>query len=113
MDDQIKLADIKRAVAKKYNLTVAQLISGARPDYIAHPRQVAMYLAKKLLGLSYPDLGPPFGGRDHTTVMYGAQRVAWLIGDETFHEPKYKKVERGSDAMLKQEVGELMQSLQA
>ena len=45
---------------------------------IARPRQVAMYLAKKLTPRSLPEIGRRFGGRDHTTVMHAVKRIEEL-----------------------------------
>jgi len=45
---------------------------------VARPRQVAMYLAKKLTPRSLPEIGRRFGGRDHTTVMHAVKRIEEL-----------------------------------
>ena len=51
------------------------MFSARRSRDIARPRQVAMYLAKNLTSLSYPEIGRQFGGRDHTTVMHAVKTV--------------------------------------
>ncbi|MGH6978841.1 MAG: helix-turn-helix domain-containing protein [Brevundimonas sp.] len=77
--DQI-LANID-GVALRYGLRAADLISPARDRHIAYPRHEAMSVVKERWGLSFPKIGALFGGRDHTTVLYGIQshenRAAW------------------------------------
>jgi chromosomal replication initiator protein len=51
------------------------LKSEARPNYIAHPRQVAMYLARTLTRHSLQSIGFAFGGRDHGTVIHACKAV--------------------------------------
>jgi chromosomal replication initiator protein len=61
-------------------ISVADMYSKKRPASIAHPRQVAMYLAKEMTKKSLPEIGELFGGRDHTTVLHAVRKVA---GDRT------------------------------
>lgn len=67
---------IQKVVAEFYKIKVADMYSKRRPANIAHPRQVAMYLAKELTQKSFPDIGELFGGRDHTTVLHAVRKVA-------------------------------------
>ena len=46
-----------------------------RSKAIAYPRQIAMYLARKLTDFSLPEIGEQFGGRDHTTVMHAFDKI--------------------------------------
>jgi len=54
------------------------LIGGRKHKTIAQPRQVAMYLSRKLTGSSFPDIAKKFGKRDHTTVMYAVKKMETL-----------------------------------
>ncbi|MBQ9931935.1 MAG: chromosomal replication initiator protein DnaA [Firmicutes bacterium] len=67
---------IKKQVAKHYGIKVADLDSSKRSRDIAYPRQIAMYLCREMTGLSYPNIGEAFGGRDHTTVMHACEKIA-------------------------------------
>ncbi len=78
---RITVAQIQRTVAEEYRMTVKQLLERTRRHAIAHPRQVAMYLATKLAGASLPDIGRRFGDFDHTTVMYARDRVQALLDE--------------------------------
>jgi len=66
---------IQEAVANYYSITVEDMKSAKRNREVAVPRQVAMYLTREMLGLSLPQIGEAFGGRDHTTVMYACQKI--------------------------------------
>ncbi len=73
---QISVENIQKTVADFYKIKVADMYSKKRPASIAHPRQVAMYLAKELTKKSLPEIGDLFGGRDHTTVLHAVRKVA-------------------------------------
>jgi chromosomal replication initiator protein len=77
---QISVENIQKTVADFYKIKVADMYSKKRPASIAHPRQVAMYLAKEMTKKSLPEIGELFGGRDHTTVLHAVRKVA---GDRT------------------------------
>ena len=81
-DRRITIDEIQRKTADYYGLKLADLLSPRRAREVARPRQVAMYLAKKLTPRSLPEIGRRFGGRDHTTVMHGVKRIEELrLGD--------------------------------
>jgi chromosomal replication initiator protein len=71
----ITIEGIQRIVAEYFGLTYKDLRGKRRTKAVAFPRQVAMYLARDLTEFSTTELGSEFGGRDHTTVMHGCQRV--------------------------------------
>lgn len=73
---------IQRAVCEEFGLTLNDMVSKRRARAIARPRQVAMYLSKKLTKRSLPDIGRRFGGRDHTTVMHAVKRIETLRADD-------------------------------
>ena len=68
-------AEIIKAVARHYDLKIAEIKSKNNSRQIVIPRQVAMYLCKKLTDLSYPDIGKLFGDKHHSTVMYSVETV--------------------------------------
>ena len=65
---------IQKVVAERFNTTLKDLLGKRRTQNIAFPRQVAMYLCRRLTTCSYPEIGVLFGGRDHSTVIH-ANRV--------------------------------------
>jgi chromosomal replication initiator protein len=63
------------------------MFSARRSRAVARPRQVAMYIAKRLTSKSLPEIGRKFGGKDHTTVMHAVKRVEELtVEDKDFAE---------------------------
>lgn len=72
---KLTIDEIQRKVAEHYKLRMSDLLSARRARDVARPRQVAMYLAKKLTPRSLPEIGRRFGGRDHTTVMHAVKRI--------------------------------------
>ncbi len=71
----LSILDVQKVVCSYYHLRLDDLVSRSRQKDIAYPRQVAMYLARKLTGLSLPKIGKEFGGRDHTTVLYAYDKI--------------------------------------
>ena len=67
--------DIIKFVARHYGLKVSEIKSKNNSKHIAFPRQVAMYLCKKLTDLSYPDIGKNFNNKHHSTVMYSVDKI--------------------------------------
>ena len=76
---QISVDVIQKRVAAHYGVRVSEMFSARRARNIARPRQIAMYLAKNLTSLSYPEIGRQFGGRDHTTVMHAVKTIENLM----------------------------------
>lgn len=70
---------IQQVVADYYQIEPSDLKSPRRPKNLAYPRQVAMYLCKKHLNLSFPDIGRRFGGKDHTTVIHAVKKITSLL----------------------------------
>jgi chromosomal replication initiator protein len=74
---------IKECTGKYYNVTVEEINSKKRTKTIAYARQVSMYLTKELTELSYPKVGESFGGRDHSTVIHGCDKIKKEIEENT------------------------------
>jgi chromosomal replication initiator protein len=78
----ITLEEIQKKVTEYYNLRTADMHSARRTKTIARPRQIAMYLSKKLTTRSFPEIGKSFGGRDHTTVMHAVKTIEKLLSTD-------------------------------
>jgi len=72
----ITVPHIQQVVATHFGVTPADLAGRKRTQGIVMPRQIAMYLSRKLLDVSLPDVGKFFGGRDHSTVIHSCEKIA-------------------------------------
>lgn len=78
----LNLDIILEAVCAQFGPSREEIVSGGRRRDLAFARQVAMYLCRKHLGLSLPELGRAFGGRDHSTVLYSCRKIEQLQRDD-------------------------------
>jgi chromosomal replication initiator protein len=88
---------IQKKVAEHFDIRLADMTSRRRPQNVAFPRQVAMYLSRTLTDQSLVDIGESFGGRDHGTVMHACKLI---------------ESKMGKDQRLRQSVSYLLQALQ-
>ncbi len=65
-----------RAVADSFEISVVDLIGSSRKRELVGPRQIAMFLLRDMLDLSYPNIGDRIGKRDHTTALYAFEKIA-------------------------------------
>ena len=66
---------ILEIVSEHFNESIADITSKKRPKEIAFPRQIVMYLCRKLTDMSLPKIGEVLGKRDHTTVIHGYEKI--------------------------------------
>lgn len=84
--DGVTLEQIQKTVAAYYKLSIEELTSKNNSRQIAVPRQVAMYLCKRLTKESFPEIGKKFGGKHHTTVIHSFEKIDSLIKENRdFH----------------------------
>jgi chromosomal replication initiator protein len=77
---------IQRIVATHFRLKVDELKSKSNARQVSVPRQVAMYLCKRLTKHSFPEIGREFGGKHHTTVIHSVEKIEDLVtSDVVFH----------------------------
>ena len=81
-------SEILKTVASHYGLRVSDLKAKTNAKPIAFPRQVAMYLCRRLTGLSYPEIGRLFNDKHHSTVMHSVEKIEKLVEDD----PDFRKV---------------------
>jgi chromosomal replication initiator protein len=73
---QPSMEDIVEVVTEHFGVKLSELQSRKRTNAIAHPRQIAMYIARQITRHSLEEIGGYFGGRDHSTVLYAVEKVA-------------------------------------
>ena len=75
----VRIEDILKAISQLYNVPKTELLSARRAQSVVRPRQIGMYLAKKLTARSLPEIGRRFGGRDHSTVLHAVRKIEKLL----------------------------------
>src|SRR5205085_910167 len=71
----ITIEVIQKKVAEHFDIRVADMTSKRRPEGIAFPRQIAMFLSRHMTEVSLTNIGEAFGGRDHGTILYACKVV--------------------------------------
>ncbi len=89
--NQLTSNEIIKFVARHYGLKVTEIKSRNRSRHIALPRQVAMYLLKRLTKLSYPDIGRQFNDKHHSTVLHSVNKIE----DERAKSPDFDRTIQG------------------
>ena len=75
----ITISKIQKAVASNYGISTDELLSRSNARRFSVPRQIAMYLCKRLTKHSYPEIGRAFGGKHHTTVIHSVEKIDSLL----------------------------------
>ena len=74
----VSVDKIQNTVSSYFNITLNDMLSQRRSRPLARPRQIAMFLAKKLTTRSLPEIGRRFANRDHTTVIHAVKTITKL-----------------------------------
>ena len=80
--DKPDVTAIIKVVAEQMQVKPQDILGDRRQQNIARARQVAMFLTRKITGLSYPVIGEKFGGKDHSTVINAEQRIEELTAED-------------------------------
>ncbi len=80
---QVTAELIMQTVSDYYGLTISDLTGPTRRREITVPRQIAIYLTREMTGMSLPQIGTVFGGRDHTTVMHSCKTIEGAIRNKS------------------------------
>ncbi len=75
----VRMTDVEQAVCQTFGLTAEDLRSDKRTRTATQPRMLAMYLARRLTGTAYAEIGQFFGGRNHSTVVSAERRIQDLV----------------------------------
>ncbi len=79
---EITIEKIQKNVADHFNIKVNELKSSKRLKNIVLPRQISMYICRKLTNLSYPEIGSKFGGKDHSTIIHAVKKIENLMKED-------------------------------
>ncbi len=76
---KVEPGEVVQSVADAFGVQLDRMLSRERSREVALPRQIAMYLLREESNISLPMIGETLGGRDHTTIMYGCDKIADLL----------------------------------
>ncbi|MBM3977058.1 MAG: chromosomal replication initiator protein DnaA [Planctomycetes bacterium] len=88
------LDDLMRELSAHFNVKPADLQSRRRTNAVAYPRQVGMYIARRITRMSLDEIGGFFGGRDHSTVLYAIQKIENLAREDAEFAAQIRQLEQ-------------------
>lgn len=91
-ENQVSIPRVQKAVADYYKLSVDNLRSRSNTGNVMVPRQVAMYLCKRLTKNSYPEIARQFGGKHHTTVIHSVEKINKLVDSDREMDTLVKRI---------------------
>jgi chromosomal replication initiator protein len=89
----INIEAIQKAVATYYSLRLSELLGKRRNRSLAFPRQIAMFLCRKHVKSSYPEIGKSFGGKDHSTVLHAVTKINLSIQKDRELQRQIRQIE--------------------
>ena len=84
----VSIEVIQKKVAEHFDIRLADMTSKRRPESIAFPRQIAMFLSRQMTETSFIAIGEAFGGRDHGTVLHACK----LVKDRMEVDPNVRQI---------------------
>jgi chromosomal replication initiator protein len=91
-ENTVSIPRIQKAVADYYKLTVDSIKSRSNTGNVMVPRQIAMYLCKRLTKKSYPEIARQFGGKHHTTVIHSVEKINKLVDSDREMDNVVKRI---------------------
>ena len=79
---EITIEKIQKTVAEHFQIKISELKSQKRLKNLVLPRQISMYICRKLTDLSYPEIGTKFGGKDHSTIIHAIKKIDKKIEED-------------------------------
>jgi chromosomal replication initiator protein len=95
-DRQVSIEEVLSMVASQFGVKVSDLKGSRKTREVSQPRQVAMYLARRLTRSSFPEIGRSFGGKDHSTVVKGVKKISEMLRDN----PELAEMVRSTERLL-------------
>ncbi|MDJ0763665.1 MAG: chromosomal replication initiator protein DnaA [Myxococcota bacterium] len=93
-DVPLTMHGVQKTICKHFSISLDDLKGPKRQRSIAFPRQVAMYLCRKGLRTSFPEIGESFGGKDHTTALAACRKIEKLISEDVDVRNRVEALER-------------------
>ncbi|MCX5642234.1 MAG: chromosomal replication initiator protein DnaA [Candidatus Omnitrophica bacterium] len=89
---KIDITAIQEWVSRYYNIKISELKGDRRQQSLVLPRQIAIYLTRKLTGASLPQIGEGFGGKNHTTILYTCRKVEDKMSKDVIFKEEVERV---------------------
>jgi chromosomal replication initiator protein len=93
---QVSIEEVLSMVANQFGVKVTDLKGSRKTREVSQPRQVAMYLARRLTRASFPEIGRSFGGKDHSTVVKGVKKIEEMLREN----PELAEIVRSTERLL-------------
>lgn len=93
--DKLTSKQVIKAIAQHFDIEVTDLLGKKRIKELVYPRQLVMYLLREQLHQSYPQIGEVLGGKDHTTVMHGVNKITKELKENNQIEADLSAVRQG------------------
>ncbi len=94
VNSRITLGEIQKRVAEYFQIDVAEMRGARRQRSVLYPRQIAMFLCRRLTEASFPEIGRAFGGRDHTTVLHAVEKIEQEIVQDIHKKQTIEQLNR-------------------
>jgi len=91
--EEISIEEIIKSVASQLNVKISDIKAHNKNKNLVAARQIAMYLARKLTKLSFPDIGKKIGDRDHSTVIYANNKIINNLDSDSKFKSLIKEIE--------------------
>jgi len=92
--NRLTVENVQHAVCNHFNISMSDIRGARRQRSVSFPRQIAMYLCRKGLNASYPEIGDRFGGKDHTTAMAACRKIEKMVSEDVAIRNKVEALER-------------------
>jgi chromosomal replication initiator protein len=92
--NRLTVENVQHAVCNHFNISMSDIKGARRQRSVSFPRQIAMYLCRKGLNASYPEIGDRFGGKDHTTAMAACRKIEKMVSLDVAIRNKVEALER-------------------
>jgi chromosomal replication initiation ATPase DnaA len=98
LEPRITIDKIKRAVSAATGISVRDMVSHRKPDHIVVARQIAMYLARTMMGRSFPVIGRAFNKGDHSSTHHGVRKIEAMIAADPVFAARVKAIQESIHA---------------
>ena len=104
---QVTADEVMKTVSVEYGVRVSDITGAKKSRDISLPRQISMYLIRRLTRLSYPEIGRLMGGKDHSTVVKGVKKMTSLLEEDQDLARRMRMVEKKLMEQSRRRIGEL------